>query len=305
MPQAAGTQTLSEARRSLRGVVRLVRPANLPTAAADALAGAAIVGAASPRAYVALAAASMLLYAGGVALNDVFDAELDALERPERPIPAGVISSRAGFFTAAVLMAGGIALAFTVGTVAGIVATAVAYAAVVYDRWAKHNPLWGPVVMGACRALNLLLGMAAAPLLMPVYAAWVLVPWLYVAAVTGLSRGETGQASAAAPRAAAGALAAALGVMAAQPAFGLTSGARLSDGLGFTALFGFMTLPAFWRARREPRPAVVRSAVTAGVLCLTAVDAAWVGYRAGLVWGTAVLGLWGLSFILRRWFAVT
>ena len=29
------------------------------------------------------------LYLGGMVLNDVFDAKLDAVERPERPIPSG------------------------------------------------------------------------------------------------------------------------------------------------------------------------------------------------------------------------
>ena len=32
------------------------------------------------------------LYAAGMVLNDAFDAELDARERPERPIPSGRIS---------------------------------------------------------------------------------------------------------------------------------------------------------------------------------------------------------------------
>lgn len=301
-PEAAPTAALGPARRGLRGALRLVRPANLPSAAADALAGAAIVGGAEPATYATLAAASVLLYAGGVALNDVFDADLDAVERPERPIPSGEISLRSGFGLAAALMACGIAAAFTVSVVAGVVATGVAYAAVVYDRWAKRNPLWGPLAMGACRGLNLLLGMAAAPLLMPNYAAWAVVPALYVAGLTSLSRGETG---AAAPRAAAVALAAALGVMAAQLAFGFTAPGRWSAGLVFVLLFGFLVVPPFWRAWREPRPPMVRAAVTFGVLGITAIDAAWVGFRSGTPWGAGVLGLLGLSFALRKWFAVT
>lgn len=300
--EAAGTAAPGQARRGLRGGLRLVRPANLPSAAADALAGAAIVGSVAPAEYAVLASASMLLYAGGVALNDVFDADVDAAERPERPIPSGAISLQSGFGLAAILMACGIGAAFAVSTAAGLVATSVAYAAVVYDRWAKHNPLWGPLVMGACRALNLMLGMAAAPLLLPSYAAWALVPLLYVGALTALSRGEN---AGAAPRSAAVALAAALGAMAALAAFGFTGPGRWGDGLPFVLVFGAMVLPAFWRARREPRPGVVRAAVTAGVLAITAMDAAWIGYRSGTAWGAAVLALWGISFALRKRFAVT
>ena len=131
----ARTLDLGQARRTLRGAVRLVRPANLPTAAADALAGAAIVGTVVlKRVRALLAAASVLLYAGGVALNDVFDADLDAVERPERPIPLGEISIPRAFWLAVVLMASGIVAAFSVSTVAGMVATGVAYCAVVYHR---------------------------------------------------------------------------------------------------------------------------------------------------------------------------
>lgn len=300
--EAARTAAPGQARRSLHGALRLVRPANLPSAAADALAGAAIVGVAEPGVYATLALSGVLLYAGGVALNDVFDADLDAAERPERPIPSGQVSVKGGFWLGAALMASGAAAAFTVNVVAGVVATAVAYAAVVYDRWAKPNPLWGPLVMGACRGLNLLLGMAAAPLLMPANAAWALVPVLYVAALTALSRGENGRA---APRDAAVALAAALTVMAAQASFGFTGPGRWREGLVFVAVFGLMVLPPFWRARREPRPGTVRAAVGAGVLGITAIDAAWVGYRLGTPWGAGVLGLLVLSLALRKRFAVT
>ena len=41
-----------------------------------------------------LLASSTGLYFGGMVLNDVFDAKLDAVERPERPIPSGRISLR-------------------------------------------------------------------------------------------------------------------------------------------------------------------------------------------------------------------
>ncbi|WP_235934646.1 UbiA family prenyltransferase, partial [Agromyces humi] len=38
--------------------------------------------------------ASVFLYSGGMALNDYADRRLDAVERPERPIPSGRISPR-------------------------------------------------------------------------------------------------------------------------------------------------------------------------------------------------------------------
>ncbi len=77
-----------------------MRPANIITAIADVMAGIAVSG------YLAnenfsqnylspiflLIISTIGLYGGGVVFNDVFDAELDKIERPERPIPKGIIS---------------------------------------------------------------------------------------------------------------------------------------------------------------------------------------------------------------------
>src|SRR5438270_11424261 len=78
----------------LAAYVELVRPPNLTSAAADALAGIAIAGQALAWRAWWLIAASVLLYAGGVVLNDVFDAARDAVERPERAIPSGRASRK-------------------------------------------------------------------------------------------------------------------------------------------------------------------------------------------------------------------
>ena len=60
-----------------------------------------------------LAGVQVLLYAGGVVLNDVFDADLDAVERPERPIPSALISKKsAGIFGAVLLLFGIVAAGF-------------------------------------------------------------------------------------------------------------------------------------------------------------------------------------------------
>jgi 4-hydroxybenzoate polyprenyltransferase len=97
-------------------------------------------------------------YVGGMYLNDAFDRGIDAIERPERPIPAGQISAREVFtigfgllgiglamLVALVLTAGGSWAA--VGSGAGLGA-----AIVLYDAWHKKNPL-SPFLMGLCRVL--------------------------------------------------------------------------------------------------------------------------------------------------------
>jgi 4-hydroxybenzoate polyprenyltransferase len=85
--------SLKPARTSLvMNLGRLMRPANIVTAYADILAGYAAVGATDHRALGLLMIATTGLYGGVVVFNDVFDAKLDAVERPERPIPSGGVS---------------------------------------------------------------------------------------------------------------------------------------------------------------------------------------------------------------------
>ena len=68
----------------------LGRVSNLPTVWTNMLTGVVLAGGTldDARAWL-LAAALSLFYIAGMYLNDAFDADIDAVERPERPIPAG------------------------------------------------------------------------------------------------------------------------------------------------------------------------------------------------------------------------
>ncbi|WKX76982.1 UbiA family prenyltransferase [Zobellia laminariae] len=158
--------------RTFLGYARLARPANLPTAAADILAGVAIggvfvgsmdagfVGSSLFINIVYLVFSSVFLYAGGVILNDVFDFKLDQVERPERPIPSGVVPFNAAAMYGATTLVIGVLLAFLVSGTSGIVAVALALAILLYDGIAKKYDFFGPLSMGLCRGINLLLGMS-------------------------------------------------------------------------------------------------------------------------------------------------
>jgi 4-hydroxybenzoate polyprenyltransferase len=103
-----------------------------------------------------------------MALNDIFDRDLDAVERPERPIPSGRIALPAAKRVGWGLLAAGLFCAAVAAAIAGVtrpimVAAPLAALVVGYDAFLKRTPL-GPLAMGGCRALNVLLGMSAAPL---------------------------------------------------------------------------------------------------------------------------------------------
>ena len=81
--------------------LRLVRPVNLLiTAAGVYLGGALAFSEAVPDApflgaLVASCVSAMLIAAGGNCINDVFDIEIDAMNRPDRPLPSGLVSPAA------------------------------------------------------------------------------------------------------------------------------------------------------------------------------------------------------------------
>ncbi|MFF7790718.1 SCO3242 family prenyltransferase [Streptomyces sp. NPDC007991] len=126
----------------------------------DALAGTAAAGA-PPNARTLLAIGSSLcLYEAGMALNDWADREVDAVERPHRPLPSGRIRPAAALTAACALTGAGLALAARAGRPALAVAAPLAATVWAYDLTLKHTPA-GPVAMGAARGLDLLLGAAA------------------------------------------------------------------------------------------------------------------------------------------------
>src|SRR5689334_22435492 len=96
----------------LRTALRLGRVSNLPTTWNNVIAGLVLSGAGAlafaPT--LALCCAISLLYVGGMYLNDAFDREYDARERPERPIPAGEVSAAAVFGSGFGMLALGVAL---------------------------------------------------------------------------------------------------------------------------------------------------------------------------------------------------
>ena len=283
----------------------LTRPANVVTALADVLAGAAAAGIVASGAAAGLPGlllSTAALYAGGVVLNDVFDAALDARERPERPIPEGRVSRAGAAAFGGGLLALGVLSAGFVSLASLAVAAGIAAMVLLYDAWAKHRALAGPLAMGACRGLNLLLGATAVPGLLGLLWPLALIPIAYIAAITAISQGEVhggrrrvGWVAVGLVGAVLAALAA-LGLSGSQPAWAVTP---------FVALLAWRVLPPFVAAAREPRPPLIGTAVRAGVLSLILLDAALAAAFAGPLYGAAVLTLWPVSLWLSRLFAVT
>ena len=138
------------------------------------------------------------LYLGGMVLNDVFDAALDAIERPERPIPSGRISRKAAAIFGTLLMIIGVGCAAAVGLGSLLIAGLIVAAVLLYDGCLKST-IAAPLGMGTCRFLNLMLGASAATTMTSV---WQTIPMtvaaglgIYILGVTVFARNEAGKSS--------------------------------------------------------------------------------------------------------------
>lgn len=174
---------------ALRDIAELVRAPAALSVPGDAVAGAAATGALDRRT-AGLSAAAVCLYWAGMAANDWADRDLDAKERPERPVPAGRVTADTALGVAVGLSAAGLALAGLAGGPRALaVAVPLTGAVWAYDLKLKGTAA-GPAAMAACRGLDVLLGASARP------GRWrqAMAPALTVAAhtytVTALSRRE-------------------------------------------------------------------------------------------------------------------
>ena len=282
------------------GYVRLLRPANLVTSAADVVAGFLVVGAPAGQLLWRLIA-SIGLYAGGIVLNDFFDRALDATERPERPIPSGIVSPTGAAILGVLLLAGAIGAGFLASPLTGIIALTIALCVLAYDAGMKHSAV-GPVLMGACRGLNLCLGLAAAPALLAHLWFLPLLPLAYITGITLLSRGEVlgGDRKT-------GALAVVLfaAVVFAAGALHLSQPLHLLAVAPFLILLVVKAGVPLGRAFRFPSATLIRGAVHAGVVSLIVLDAALAAGYAGVLSGAALLLLSLIAFQLGKLFPVT
>jgi 4-hydroxybenzoate polyprenyltransferase len=288
----------------MRPYFELMRPANVATALSDVLAGYAIAQLGNHAALPWLLASTACLYAGGVVLNDFFDREVDRVERPERPIPSGRVAPQSAAIFGALLLAIGIGTAFAATRTAGVVAAAIAGCVLLYDAWGKRQSALGPVNMGLCRGLNLLLGAAAVPEVLG--SGWFVAafPILYITSVTALSRGEVHGGR----RQVAAFALISLGLV----LIGLLGLAlRRGTGLGtwaasaLIALLAWRVVPAFRAAYVSPGPATIRHAIKTGVLSLAILDAAIGAVYAGALYSLAILATALAAGLLARTFAVT
>jgi 4-hydroxybenzoate polyprenyltransferase len=241
-----------------------------------------------------LATASACLYSAGMALNDLFDVEIDRTERPERPIPSGRVSLSGARGLGLGLLAGGVFIATLLSITEqdyrpALVGAALASAVFAYDRVIKRTAL-GPIGMGLCRFLNVLLGMSLSP---APWATWNFVVasgiGVYIVGVTWFARTEARPSNRLALALATLVGAAGVLLLVFFPRFAETEGlmaAIQDDPRQWNMLWALLGVLIAWRcvwAIADPRPALVQRAVRQCIFSLVMLDAVVTFAVAGIV----------------------
>ncbi len=171
--------------------LRLARVSNLPTVWSNVLAGSAIAGGLEGYGLIVAMLAASLLYTAGMFLNDAFDREIDAVERPGRPLSSGAVAPSTVWSAGIGMLIAGAVLFATFGLKAAAAGAVLAVSIILYDAWHKGNSI-APFIMGLCRALVYIATAAAAGSVfsMPLLSA-ALALLAYVAGLTFAAKEES------------------------------------------------------------------------------------------------------------------
>jgi geranylgeranylglycerol-phosphate geranylgeranyltransferase len=157
-------------------MLTLTRPLNCLSAALAVLVGAHVAGGnifKVPQALAMLAAAAIT--GGGNAANDYFDQEIDAINKPGRPLPSGQVEPVAAVMLSAVLYTVGIACSLPAGFYAAALAVILVLLTQLYSWKLKSSFLLGNMLVAFLCAMTVVYGGVVVGRLGPVVPSMLLI----------------------------------------------------------------------------------------------------------------------------------
>ena len=300
-------------RGTARAWLQLFRVPNLLTVPGDPIAGVFLAAAAANAAIPASAmfaamAVSLLLYGAGLLQNDYFDLPEDRRERPRRPLPSGAVRPVYAIAVAVAMMIAAVAVSFCISPAGPVLAVGVAAVVTGYNRFLKRVAVVGPLAMGVCRGLSLLLGAAClgwggVTTLLSLLGA--VGATLYIAAVTQIARRETRAGPVGPVRFLPGGIA--LALLASIEAVLLLHGrpaSTLGVSLALAVLAAGATFAIGLRLPSPAEPPAIQAAIGKFIRALLLIQAALAAVVPPIGIGLAIALVVAFAFagILRRWF---
>ena len=139
----------------------ILRPFNCLMASAAAMIGLALAGGIEPEPALLIFIIVFLVTGAGNAINDYYDKDIDAINRPARPIPRGRISPPAAFRYSVALFVAGCLLAWWINPICMILAACNSALLFFYARNLKAMPLSGNITVAFLTGSTFLFGGAA------------------------------------------------------------------------------------------------------------------------------------------------
>lgn len=279
-----------------------MRLPNVFTAMADVLAGYLLLAGLKIHVptLLCLFLATTAIYAGGCVLNDLCDREIDAKERPERPIPSGRVAPHEAAVLTLLLFTAGLAGAALAGRLPFAIAGGIILLVIAYDWQTKDVPFLGSFTMGSCRAANLFLGMS--PLLTGNNVSiFPLISLGYVFFLTSLSNFETGGRLGWLRWLVTGGLLLVLFFLLGMYPLGMI---RI-DGIAYLFLLILFIQGPLLLALTQQTPTLIGQAIKRLVLAIPFLDAVYVAGTHGFLYGIPVVFCLVPAWLLARRLAVT
>ncbi len=147
---------------TLHAAVRLTRPLNgLITFISIYLAASISPQFTAGYKVFAASLSALFIAAGGNIINDIYDLEIDRINRPERPLAAGAVSLGSGKMLYTVVTLAGLALAWMLGSAFFLLAFSVAVLLLWYSAHLKRTVLFGNFAVSLISALTFIYGAMA------------------------------------------------------------------------------------------------------------------------------------------------
>ncbi len=177
----------------IRSWLQLFRIPNLLTVPGDPIAGYYLslgIGTAHFVKLALAAAASLLLYAAGLLLNDLADEQEDRNVAPGRPLPSGRVQRRTVLIVCGTLFVLGFAMCALLGNQGRVIGVALIVLILLYNGMLKNVPFAGELTMGLCRGFSFLLGASQGVRLEARVFVIALIVTIYISVVTALAKQE-------------------------------------------------------------------------------------------------------------------
>lgn len=146
--------------KKLRGVIQIFRP-ELPFAAGVCVLLGEIValGGFPPLREAVLGFVSVFFISGSaIILNDYFDLEVDKVNAPDRPLPAGLVSPFEALVLTAITIFIGLAASFSIGIPAFLLCVVAGLVGMLYNWKFKEAGLLGNLMVSTSAAMTFILG---------------------------------------------------------------------------------------------------------------------------------------------------